>query len=67
MNKLKECPCGKTPTELGITDWNSQWAYCSGDCCGEWIVEFRTQNERANSAKCMEYAIKEWNKAPRGK
>ena len=66
MNKLKKCPCGKTPTKLGITEWNSKWAYVhSYDCCGEWMVEFRTQYEDTGSAKCMEYAIRAWNNTPR--
>ena len=67
MIKLKKCPCGKTPTELGITDWNSKWALVYGQCCGEWMVEFRTQYEDTGCAKCMEYATLAWNEAPRGK
>ena len=69
MSKLKKCPCGKTPTSLGIEDdgHGGKWAYVSGDCCGEWMVEFRTQYEDTGSAKCMEYATLAWNEAPREK
>ena len=67
MSKLKECPCGKTPTELIIADsgQGGRWADTMGDCCGEWEVEFRTQYNPFDSAECMELAIEAWNEAPR--
>ena len=68
MSKLKKCPCGKTPKRLGIEadGRGGKWAYVmSYDCCGEWMVEFRTQYEDTGSAKCMEYAIRAWNNTPR--
>ena len=63
MSKLKKCPCGKRPTSLGIMD-GGKYAYVSGDCCGEWMVEFFNDQD-IRSAKCMEFAIEAWNKAPR--
>ena len=67
MSKLKKCPCGKTPTSLGTTDngRGSKWAYVFGSCCGEWMVEFRTGYEFAESAKYIAYSIEAWNEAPR--
>ena len=65
--KLAICPCGKTPKKLFITD-NGQgmkWASASGDCCGEWSVEFRTGYRQHDSNECMELAIDAWNDAPR--
>lgn len=64
---LKKCPCGETPTKLHLTDNGSKWAYISGDCCGEWMIEFRTNYALIDSPKCMDLAIEAWNKATRGK
>ncbi len=64
---IKPCPCGKTPTKLHCVDngQGSKWAQASGDCCGEWSVEFRTGYFDLNSEKCQGYAIDSWNGAPR--
>jgi len=65
--KLKPCPCGDTPGRLYICEsGSSSWAYATGDCCGEWNIEFRTSYNDLASPECMDYAIEEWNKAPRG-
>ncbi len=67
---IKPCPCGKTPTKLYCID-NGQgsnktmWAQASGDCCGEWSVEFRTGYFDLSSEECQRYAIDSWNEAPR--
>ncbi len=62
MSEIKICPCGKTPKKLCISESNtSKWAYVCGDCCGEWNVEFRTEYQKLDTAKCMELAIQEWN------
>ena len=64
--KLKPCPCGKVPTKLCISESNtSKWAYVSGNCCGEWNIEFRTGYYKLDSKDCMVFAIEEWNHAPR--
>ena len=44
MISLKPCPCGVTPKELGITGagQGDKWAHVSGNCCGHWEIEFRT-------------------------
>jgi len=66
-DKLKPCPCGKTPKTLNLYDigQGSKWGIAYGDCCGEWGVEFRTGYHRYNSEECMENAIQYWNDAPR--
>jgi len=66
MNKLLVCPCGKTPSKLYISEAETcKWAYVSGDCCGEWNIEFRTGYYKTDSNECMELAIKQWNDSPR--
>ena len=65
-DELKSCPCGKTPTALQITSsGNSKWAWVSGNCCGEWNVEFRTQYNPLDSPECMNLATEAWNSAER--
>jgi hypothetical protein len=66
---LKPCPCGETPTELNIQDGGQgfKWAFACGNCCGEWWIEFRSHYEPIDSAKCMQYAVEEWNRVPRKK
>ena len=38
---------------------------CMGTCCGEWMIEFRSDYHQQDSAECMERAIDAWNRAPR--
>lgn len=68
MNKLKECPCGATPTELNITDsgQGGKWAHVGGNCCGEWEIDFRTEYNDIFSTECETLAMECWNDAPRG-
>ncbi len=64
---IKPCPCGKTPESLHSVD-NGQgmkWAQVSGNCCGEWSIEFRTGYNRLDSRECKDYALEAWNEAPR--
>lgn len=65
--ELLPCPCGKIPTRLYVSDagQGGKWANVSGDCCGEWTIEFRTGYNALDSAECMEFAIMDWNSAPR--
>lgn len=65
MQNLKPCPCGQIPKSVSIADNGSKWAYVSGDCCGEWSVEFRTQYHRIDTDKCMALAVEAWNAAGR--
>lgn len=54
MENLKPCPRGQTPKSVSIADNGSKWAYVSGDCCGEWNIEFRTQYHRIDTPECWE-------------
>ncbi len=64
---LKECPCGKIPELLNITDagQGGKWFAVDGGCCGEWEIEFRTMYYGMDSDECMKLAIEAWNDAPR--
>lgn len=65
--ELKPCPCGEIPTRLEITGQGgkSKWANVSGNCCGEWMIEFRTHYTEPDSDKCAELAREAWNSAKR--
>lgn len=64
---LARCPCGAIPEALGIMDTGQGRKYmaCMGTCCGEWMIEFRSDYHQQDSAECMERAIDAWNRAPR--
>ena len=63
---LLGCPCGKIPKKLHIVEGSScKWAWVSGDCCGDWNVEFRTHYHKIDTPECMEQAIIYWNAANR--
>lgn len=65
-DKLKPCPCGKTPTKLVLEEGaTSKYAYCGGNCCGSWLVEFPTGYAHVSSYAAMEMAIPAWNGARR--
>ena len=67
-DKLKPCPCGKIPEVLAMVQGSTdRWGYVSGNCCGEWEVEFRTSFHKIDSYECLVEAIKYWNQAPRTK
>ena len=66
MEELKPCPCGKTPTKLHIAGYEREkWQQVYGDCCEEWMIEFRSGYEMNDSPKLMQYATEAWNDAPR--
>lgn len=65
MEKLKPCPCGKTPETLLLVDNGSEWAYACGSCCNEWHIEFRTFYKELDSNECMALAVEAWNLANR--
>lgn len=61
---LKRCPCGQIPSQLHITyDDVRKWNYVSGDCCGEWEVEFRSGYVTGDALK--RFAKHAWNRAKR--
>ena len=65
--EIKKCPCGKYPKSLNISEGStSNWGYASGDCCGEWLSEFRSVNHDPMSKESYEQAIVYWNDMPRG-
>jgi len=68
MKGLKECPCGEIPNALSVTDagQGGKWALVSGFCCGEWMLEFRTNYHGIETSECMELAIECWNETKRG-
>ena len=62
-SNLKPCPCGKVPTGLHVTcDKNSKWGHVAGECCGEWMIEFRNGYDDPPD---KEEARLAWNDAPR--
>lgn len=67
---LKECPCGLTPLNLVVLGEaegaRPKYAFVAGDCCNEWIIEYRNQYEPIGSPEAIARAIKEWNAATRG-
>ncbi len=64
--QLQICSCGKIPNSLIIAEGVSyNWALVMGDCCNEWLVEFRTEGHDLDSAKCMLLAVDEWNRVLR--
>ena len=71
--KLKKCPCGKTPEKLSIMEGSTaknahmegstaKWAFVGGHCCGEWLVEFRTNYLELDSDECYDLAVAAWNR-----
>ena len=64
---LAACPCGKTPTDVDIYDacQGSKWANVVPNCCGEWMIEFRTNYAALDSDECKRLARDAWNSAPR--
>lgn len=66
MQDLKKCPCGSTPKSLQINAQDrDKWAFVSGDCCGEWSIEYRNNYARVPSEESTERAREAWNNAPR--
>lgn len=66
MDDLEPCPCGKTPTKLVIMgSAPCKWAHASGDCCGEWMIEFRSNYLAFDDATCIAHARAAWHDAPR--
>jgi len=66
---LSRCPCGEIPKRLIITDneYETKWAKVCGNCCGDWIVEFKLDSHHIESNLDMELAIQAWNDAPRAR
>lgn len=64
---LAPCPCGGQVKSLHITDagQGGKFAFVSGDCCDEWMIEFRTNYAALDSDACKKLAWAAWNNAPR--
>lgn len=67
---IKRCPCGEYPNSLFInqatpsdTYNGSKYSYVSGNCCGEWEVEFRSNY--LEGAALYSVAKDAWNKIKR--
>lgn len=67
LGELLSCPCGSVPTALNLlgSSQGGKWALASGNCCGEWFVEFRTDYHSLDSSDCMSLAVTSWNLSPR--
>lgn len=67
-NALAACPCGKVPTDVAIYDacQGGKWANVVPNCCGEWMIEFRTNYKALDSDECKRLAVEAWNSASRG-
>lgn len=64
--KLNPCPCGKIPEFVTLTyGYSSKWGLVMGNCCSEWMVEFRTGFQPLDSKEAMDAAVEAWNAAPR--
>lgn len=65
---LQPCPCGRTPTRLSVEADHDRpkWAYVSGNCCGEWSIEYRNAYTMLNTPEADKIAMQAWNRAPRG-
>lgn len=65
--ELKRCPCGEVPTTVYVVESNSsKYMHVVGGCCGEWMIEFRTNYHPAGTSECKALAVEAWNNAPRG-
>ena len=64
---LRQCPCGETPDAIGVQDagQGGKYALAAPNCCGEWLIEFRTNYEAGETLRAL--AEKAWNEAPSGK
>jgi hypothetical protein len=69
LSGLLSCPCGRPIDDIFIADagQGGKWAWVSGNCCGEWSIEFRTQYNALDSEECKKLAIAAWNEAPRAR
>ena len=65
--EVAACPCGKTPKSIGIymISQGGKWGFAVPDCCGEWMIEFRTQYNHEDTDECRKLALEAWNDAPR--
>lgn len=65
---LKPCPCGQTPNRVLIQAEHARpkFAYCGGDCCEDWRIEFRNNYKDVGGRESNALAEAAWNAAPRG-
>jgi hypothetical protein len=61
---IKRCPCGEYPSQVMVDDGDSvKWNRVSGDCCGDWEIEFRSDYK--TGAALYSAAKDAWNNAKR--
>jgi hypothetical protein len=67
QTELKPCPCGKTPASINVVGEHDKpkYAYCYGDCCNAWEVEFRNDHAELHGNESNAKAVDAWNAAPR--
>lgn len=64
---FRRCPCGEVPTGLDLEfGYVTKWDKVTPNCCGEWMIEFRTGYLDPDSKEMEQLKIKVWNEAPRG-
>ena len=63
MCDLSRCPCGKVPSSVVIAYGPS--CYVSGDCCGEWAVEYSAGDFDIGNDEYRTKAEAVWNNATR--
>ena len=60
------CPCGEIPTDIGVMAGHGyKHAFAVPNCCGEWMIEFRTIAYDLASDATKNAAVEAWNTAPR--
>lgn len=65
-NELLPCPCGKIPKSIVIEAGSTgTYAWVSGTCCGEWAIEFRTNNKPIWNVETINLGKIAWNNASR--
>jgi hypothetical protein len=69
VSEIKEvyarCACGQVPAELAINlPTNSKYGHVAGNCCGDWILEFKAGYPKSNE-HLVKIATDAWNAAPR--
>ena len=63
---LELCPCGQRPDLLIIEmQERAKWGRAFGDCCSEWMIEFRN-GYTAEPKVSQVRAAAAWNDMPRG-
>lgn len=67
MGEIKRCFCGSTPINFDCIEngQGSKYATAIPSCCGEWLIEFKTNYKDLDSKECQKLAVEAWNNTPR--